>query len=266
MTQGQALRALNDSVGPRDWLDRVVRHAARRRPQAVGPGRRRALPDGGRVLLHGRARSRPRSACGWRGRDAGEVYVVIGDGTYLMGNTSELVTARQEGLKITVLVVENSGYQSIHGAAAQRAPAAASGSSSRSGDGEYVEVDYARTRAASAAPPTARPTVEQLRDALEAARDESGPVGDRRAGSSRTGCCSTPAAGGTSAWRRLSERAETRELAAEHARGRELQRFHWLTGLADRRDRAGPAVARGRSSHSARSSSTPASDAGRQRS
>ena len=32
---------------------------------------------------------------------------LIGDGTYLMGNTSELVTARQEGLKVTVLVVEN---------------------------------------------------------------------------------------------------------------------------------------------------------------
>ena len=53
------------------------------------------------------------SGSAWRARRAGEVYVVIGDGTYLMGNT-ELVTAVQEGLKITVIVVENGGYQSIH--------------------------------------------------------------------------------------------------------------------------------------------------------
>ena len=42
----------------------------------------------------------------------GEVFVLIGDGTYLM-NPTELVTAVQEGLKITVVVSENHGYQCI---------------------------------------------------------------------------------------------------------------------------------------------------------
>ena len=42
----------------------------------------------------------------------GEVYVLIGDGTYLM-NPTELMTAVQEGLKITVVVSENHGYQCI---------------------------------------------------------------------------------------------------------------------------------------------------------
>jgi 3D-(3,5/4)-trihydroxycyclohexane-1,2-dione acylhydrolase (decyclizing) len=42
----------------------------------------------------------------------GEVFVVIGDGTYLMGNT-ELVTAIQENAKITVVLIENGGYQAI---------------------------------------------------------------------------------------------------------------------------------------------------------
>ena len=42
----------------------------------------------------------------------GEVYVYVGDGTYLM-NPSELVTALQEGLKITVVLSENHGYQVI---------------------------------------------------------------------------------------------------------------------------------------------------------
>src|SRR5690606_11378814 len=42
----------------------------------------------------------------------GEVYVFIGDGTYLM-NPTELVTAMQEDLKITVVISENHGYQVI---------------------------------------------------------------------------------------------------------------------------------------------------------
>ena len=44
--------------------------------------------------------------------DAGEVYVLIGDGTYLM-NPTELVTAVQDGIKVTVVVIENDGFQCI---------------------------------------------------------------------------------------------------------------------------------------------------------
>jgi 3D-(3,5/4)-trihydroxycyclohexane-1,2-dione acylhydrolase (decyclizing) len=43
---------------------------------------------------------------------AGEVYVYIGDGTYIL-NPGEIVTAVQQGLKITVIISENHGYQSI---------------------------------------------------------------------------------------------------------------------------------------------------------
>ena len=42
----------------------------------------------------------------------GEVYVFIGDGTFLM-NPTELVTAVQENLKVTVVISENRGYQCI---------------------------------------------------------------------------------------------------------------------------------------------------------
>ena len=42
----------------------------------------------------------------------GEVLVYVGDGTYLM-NPTELVTAMQEGLKITVVIAENHGFQCI---------------------------------------------------------------------------------------------------------------------------------------------------------
>ena len=42
----------------------------------------------------------------------GEVIALIGDGTFLMQPT-ELATAAQEGLKVTVVVSDNHGYQVI---------------------------------------------------------------------------------------------------------------------------------------------------------
>ena len=43
-----------------------------------------------------------------------EVYVLVGDGSYLM-LPSELVTAIQEGLKLTIVLVDNHGFNSIGG-------------------------------------------------------------------------------------------------------------------------------------------------------
>ena len=43
-----------------------------------------------------------------------EVYVLVGDGSYLMLN-SEIVTAVQEGLKLTIVLVDNHGFNSIGG-------------------------------------------------------------------------------------------------------------------------------------------------------
>lgn len=43
-----------------------------------------------------------------------EVYAVLGDGSYLMLN-HEIVTSIQEGIKITVILLDNHGYQCIHG-------------------------------------------------------------------------------------------------------------------------------------------------------
>jgi 3D-(3,5/4)-trihydroxycyclohexane-1,2-dione acylhydrolase (decyclizing) len=45
---------------------------------------------------------------------AREVYVMVGDGSYLMlGN--EIVTSIQEGYKLTVVLIDNSGFNSIGG-------------------------------------------------------------------------------------------------------------------------------------------------------
>jgi 3D-(3,5/4)-trihydroxycyclohexane-1,2-dione acylhydrolase (decyclizing) len=43
-----------------------------------------------------------------------EVYVMVGDGSYLM-MAQELVTSIQEGLKLTVVLVDNEGFASIGG-------------------------------------------------------------------------------------------------------------------------------------------------------
>jgi len=43
-----------------------------------------------------------------------EVYVMVGDGSWLM-MSSELVTAVQEGIKVTIVLLNNHGFQSIGG-------------------------------------------------------------------------------------------------------------------------------------------------------
>jgi 3D-(3,5/4)-trihydroxycyclohexane-1,2-dione acylhydrolase (decyclizing) len=111
----------------------------------------------------------------------GEVFAVIGDGTYLMGS-SELVTAVQEQLKVTVLVLENHGYQSIH--ALQRGRIGTSfGLEFRAradgGDpglvGPYVKVDFAANAASYGCATFDVATVDELGAALASARDEKRP-------------------------------------------------------------------------------------------
>lgn len=43
-----------------------------------------------------------------------EVYGVLGDGSYLMLN-HEIVTSIQEGIKLNIILLDNNGYQCIHG-------------------------------------------------------------------------------------------------------------------------------------------------------
>jgi 3D-(3,5/4)-trihydroxycyclohexane-1,2-dione acylhydrolase (decyclizing) len=76
-----------------------------------------------------------------------EVYAFVGDGSYLMLN-HEIVTSVQEGLKITIVLVDNQGYQCIHNL--QRSLGSGGfGNEFRARDpassrleGDYVPVDY----------------------------------------------------------------------------------------------------------------------------
>lgn len=108
----------------------------------------------------------------------GEVYVFVGDGTYLM-NPTELVTAAQEGLKITVIVSENHGFQCIRNLQLNR-----SGHSfgnefrvrdpqSRRLEGEFVEVDFARNAESMGACARRAATAQEFRAALRDAREQT---------------------------------------------------------------------------------------------
>jgi 3D-(3,5/4)-trihydroxycyclohexane-1,2-dione acylhydrolase (decyclizing) len=161
---------------------------------------------------------------------SGEVFVVIGDGTWLMGNTSELVTARQDGLKVTVLVIENEGYQSIHGL--QRARTGRSFGlefRQRAGDGglsgPFVEVDYAANARSLGCGAFVVSSIDELRGALDDARRDTGPVVIVARVEPRRLMLDSDC------WwdvgvAEVSARPETRELATEHARGRALQRHY----------------------------------------
>ncbi|HZW34712.1 MAG TPA: 3D-(3,5/4)-trihydroxycyclohexane-1,2-dione acylhydrolase (decyclizing) [Isosphaeraceae bacterium] len=107
----------------------------------------------------------------------GEVYVFIGDGTYLM-NPTELVTAAQEGLKITVVLAENHGYQCIRRLQMWRTGVSFGNEFRRRDpatnrlDGEYLPIDLVKNAESFGARTWHVETPEQLRQALREARDE----------------------------------------------------------------------------------------------
>ncbi len=107
-----------------------------------------------------------------------EVYVMIGDGSWLM-MASELVTAIQEGYKLTVVLLDNHGFQSIGGLSR----AIGSGgfgtryrfrnAKSTQLDGAAVPVDYAaNARSLGAHVLTAR-DIPELKAALAEARSQT---------------------------------------------------------------------------------------------
>ncbi len=102
------------------------------------------------------------------------VFVMIGDGSYLMMN-SEIVTAIQEGINVTIVVVDNHGFQSIHGL--QRSVGSPSfGNELRYRDprtgrltGDYVPVDFVKHAESMGARGIYAPTAKALVAALDQA-------------------------------------------------------------------------------------------------
>jgi 3D-(3,5/4)-trihydroxycyclohexane-1,2-dione acylhydrolase (decyclizing) len=104
--------------------------------------------------------------------------VMVGDGSYLM-MAQEIATAVQEGVKLTILVLDNYGFGSIGGLSAsvgcggfgtryrQRGP-------SGELDGRCVEVDFAANAASMGAHAVRATTRDEIERALDETRGRDG--------------------------------------------------------------------------------------------
>lgn len=230
MSQGQVLRTLNERTGAGD----AIVTAAGTPPADVhrmwdpSNGSECHIEFGFSCMGH-----EIPAGLGYRlaRRDApGAIFVVIGDGTYLMGNT-ELVTAVQENLDVNVIVIENGGYQAIRSLQVGKT-GVAFGNELRARDagdgrlsGPYVEVDYAANARSMGCAAHRAETLEELAEAIDAVRGEAGPsvivakVEPYRL-LSGTECFWDVGIFQTSGDERM------RELSAEHQAGQRTQRFH----------------------------------------
>jgi 3D-(3,5/4)-trihydroxycyclohexane-1,2-dione acylhydrolase (decyclizing) len=125
---------------------------------------------------------------------AKRVVSFLGDGTFLMAPT-ELVTAAQEGLAITVVIPENRGYQVIHRLQMLRSGREfgnefhyrngrldLTGSAEDVGakparlEGDYLDVDLVKVAEGLGALAVRATTADEVRAALATTRDHRGPV------------------------------------------------------------------------------------------
>ena len=109
-----------------------------------------------------------------------EVYVMVGDGSYLM-MAQEIVTSIQERMKLTVVLVDNQGFASIGGLSRSKGTAGfgtryryrsdgSLGDDARHNDGEALPVDLALNAEGLGAHVFRARSIEALRDALVAAK------------------------------------------------------------------------------------------------
>ena len=168
--------------------------------------------------------------------DEGEVYVYVGDGTFLL-NPMELITALQERLKVTVVVIDNHGFQVIRrlqmwrsGHAFGNEFRARGGDGDNGGarlEGEYLPLDIGRIAEGMGARTWHASTPDQVRSALREARAETRSCvivceveKHRYVPGSETWWDVAPA--------EVSRSEVTQTLRSEYERDRaELQRFHY---------------------------------------
>lgn len=168
-----------------------------------------------------------------RGDSPGDVFVLIGDGTYLMQPT-ELVTAVQEKKKVVVVVIDNRGHQCIWPLQVAKGGLEFGTQyryrNPKSGrlDGETLEVDIAANAASMGCAAWSTTTIDEFTAALEESSLVEGPA---------------VIVAHVEPWRYLtgngafwdvgvaltSERVSNQEGAAKHLEGRARQRFYPAT-------------------------------------
>ena len=158
-----------------------------------------------------------------------EVYVMVGDGSYLMMN-SEIATMVQEGIKVNIILLDNHGFASI-GALSNSVGAGGFGTQYRyrQGEqglsGEVLPIDYAANASSLGAQVFAAKTRDELADAISEAQEVKGrPVcivieTDRE-----------QTVGGYESWwdvpvAEVSTEPEVQQARAEYERMRRQQRY-----------------------------------------
>ncbi len=166
---------------------------------------------------------------------AREVYVMLGDGSYLM-MSQEIVTSVQERLKLTIVLIDNEGFSSI-GRLSRSKGSGGFGTQYRyrtenslgddvaHKDGEHLPVDLALSAQGLGAHVIKARNIEELRDALLAAKSID-----------KTVVIHVPAdryetLPSFNQWRELpvaevSESEDVNKAREEHERGRALQRWY----------------------------------------
>ncbi|MDP3683351.1 MAG: thiamine pyrophosphate-dependent enzyme, partial [Ignavibacteria bacterium] len=105
-----------------------------------------------------------------------EIYVMVGDGNYLMNN-HEIITAVQEGIKMTIILLNNNGFGSI-GALSESVGSKRFGTKYRfrnneSGqiDGEILPVNFVQNAMSLGANVIEAKSIEELNNALTKAKE-----------------------------------------------------------------------------------------------
>jgi 3D-(3,5/4)-trihydroxycyclohexane-1,2-dione acylhydrolase (decyclizing) len=177
--QCEVIGAVNDAAGP----DSVVVCAAGSMPGELHRLWRTTDPKGYHVEYgYSCMGYEIAGGLGVKMADPGrEVFVMVGDGSYLM-MAQELVTAVQEGIKIIVVLVQNHGFASIGGLSqtvgVERFGTRYRYRDARSGrlDGGQLPVDLAANAESLGVRVLRARTIAGLRAALARAKDEPGPA------------------------------------------------------------------------------------------
>jgi 3D-(3,5/4)-trihydroxycyclohexane-1,2-dione acylhydrolase (decyclizing) len=172
ISQGEVIGVVNDVSGPGD----VVVNAAGAMPGDLHKLWRTRDPKGYH-LEYGYSTMGYEIAGGMGVKMAAperEVYVLVGDGSYLM-LAQEIATAVAEGIKLNIVVVDNHGFSSI-GGLSQACGTAGFGTQYRrrvdgSLSGEVAPIDFVANAHSLGAQAVRAVTREELRDALVAMRE-----------------------------------------------------------------------------------------------
>jgi 3D-(3,5/4)-trihydroxycyclohexane-1,2-dione acylhydrolase (decyclizing) len=173
ITQGEVIGILNNFLEPSD----IVVCAAGSLPGDLHKLWRTRQP-GGYHMEYGYSCMGYEIAGGLGAKMAGpgrEVYVLVGDGSYLM-MAQEIVTSIQEGYKINIVLLDNHGFSSI-GGLSRACGNEGMGTDYRyrrgeKYDGDILPVDFAANAASLGAWTTRARTAEELKAALVAGRKQ----------------------------------------------------------------------------------------------